>query len=79
LRRALTKDGEDVLLKTVSELMNFEKEYPRTTVERAMAFDAHVAMEAGNPVEYLPVITDDGEKTLVGLVTMRALAELGVR
>jgi CBS domain-containing protein len=43
-----------------------------------MAFDAHVTMEAGNPVEYLPVISEDGEKTLLGLVTTRDLAECGM-
>ena len=43
-----------------------------------MAFDAHVTMEEGNPVEYLPVISEDGEKTLLGLVTTRDLAECGM-
>ena len=78
LRRALTKDGELVLKKTVSQLMNFEKEYPRTTTSSAMAFDAHLTMEHGNTVEYLPVVSEDGAKTLVGLVTMRGLAECGM-
>ena len=40
--------------------------------------DAHLTMEAGNPVEYLPVISEDEEKTLLGLVTTRDLAECGM-
>jgi arabinose-5-phosphate isomerase len=79
LRRALTRIGESVLLMTTRELMNFGKgAFPRATTPSAMAFDAHVTMEAGNPVEYLPVISEDGEKTLLGLVTTRDLAECGM-
>ena len=79
LRRALTRIGESVLMATTRELMNYGKgAFPRTTTPSAMAFDAHVTMEAGNPVEYLPVISEDGEKTLLGLVTTRDLAECGM-
>ena len=79
LRRALTRIGESVLLATTRELMNFGKgAFPRTTTPSAMAFDAHLTMEAGNPVEYLPVISEDEEKTLLGLVTTRDLAECGM-
>ena len=80
LRRALTKRGAgEILTKTVQQLMNFDKEYPRTIADNAMAFDAHVRMEqGGNSVDYLPVVSTDGTRTLMGLVTMRGLAECGM-
>ena len=33
MRRALTKEGPEVLEKTVKELMNFSKSFPATTTE----------------------------------------------
>ena len=67
LRRALTRIGESVLMATTRELMNYGKgAFPRVTTPSAMAFDAHVTMEAGNPVEYLPVISEDGGKDPAG-------------
>jgi hypothetical protein len=44
LRRALTLNGEDVLKLPVKDLMNYKKEFPRTTTVDAMAFDAHLKM-----------------------------------
>lgn len=44
LRRALTQNGEDVLELPVKDLMNFKKDFPRTTTANAMAFDAHLKM-----------------------------------
>jgi len=81
LRRALTKNGQDALQMAVRALMNYDKEYPRTTTAGAMAFDAHLIMEKGRngrSVDYLPVLSEDGTKTLAGLVTMRGLAECGL-
>ncbi len=44
-----------------------------------VAFDAHVRMEqGGNSVDYLPVVSTDETRTLMGLVTMRGLAECGM-
>ena len=78
LRRALTQNGEDVLRLPVRDLMNFAKEFPRTTTVSAMAFDAHVKMETPKPVDYLPVVSDDGKYTLMGLVTLAALTSAGM-
>ena len=78
LRRALTKNGEEVLKLSVKELMNFDKSFPRTTTVSAMAFDAHLKMGEPTPVDYLPVVSDDGKNTLVGLVTLAQLTAAGM-
>ena len=78
LRRALAHTGEEVLRLRVKDLMNFGKDYPRTISISALAYDAQRKMEEGNPVDYLPVISDDDEEKLLGLVTTNALARAGL-
>ena len=78
LRRALTQNGEEVLSLPVKDLMNYKKEFPRTTTVDAMAFDAHLKMEEPSPVDYLPVVSNDGKSTLMGLVTLHQLTAAGM-
>jgi len=78
LRRALTDHGEKVTQMSVKELMNYNKTFPRTTTIEAMAFDAHMTMEEPKPVDYLPVISSDGKKTLEGIVTVHTLKDAGM-
>ena len=58
LRRALTQDGEKVLKLRVKDLMNFNKEFPRTIAENALAYEAQKKME-GKMQDYLPVVSSD--------------------
>eukprot|EP00958_Prasinococcus_capsulatus_P011752 scaffold1172_cov409-Prasinococcus_capsulatus_cf.AAC.8 len=80
MRRALTKEGPEVLEKTVKELMNFSKSFPATTTEEVMAFDCMSEMEkptkGGNAVSYMPVLSTDG--TLRGLITTHELVQCGL-
>lgn len=78
LRRALTEHGEQVTHMSVMELMNYNKTFPRTTTIDAMAFDAHMTMEEPKPVDYLPVISNDGKRTLEGIVTVHTLKDAGM-
>jgi arabinose-5-phosphate isomerase len=78
LRRALATKGETALSLSVRQLMNFNKSYPRTTLPNEKAYDAQQKMAQGKPVNYLPVVSDNETKTLLGLVTSRALLDAGL-
>lgn len=78
LRRALTHGGEKVLKLRVKDLMNFNKEFPRTIAEDALAYEAQRKMEEKNPVDYLPVVSGDEECKLVGLLTTHLLTQAGL-
>ncbi len=78
LRRALTKVGEKALELPVRDVMNYKKSFPRTTTMSTMAFEAQMKMGESPSVDYMPVLSDDGENILLGLLTSHHLAEAGL-
>ena len=53
--------------------------YPRCCEAEQMAYEAQMSMNLnGKMVDYLPVISGDGKKTLFGLITIESLSEAGM-
>ena len=78
LRRALAASGEAALTLTVSELMNFNKPFPRFVCPDEMAYDALLSMEQKPPVTYMPVLRSREDRTLEGLVTIHDCVNAGL-
>ena len=79
LRRATVAKGAEVSELLVKDLMNYNKAYPRCCKADEMAYAAQLKMNLnGKMVDYLPVISGDGKKTLQGLVTIDTLSEVGM-
>lgn len=78
LRRALTARGQDVLELSVMELMNFSKAFPRVCHPEEMAQAAQERMASPSPVTYLPVVSSDGKRKLLGVLTLQDCAAAGL-
>ena len=79
LRRATVAKGAEVSNLLVKDLMNYNKAFPRCCEAEQMAYEAQMSMNLnGKMVDYLPVISGDGKKTLFGLITIESLSEAGM-
>ena len=79
LRRATVAKGAEVSNLLVKDLMNYNKAFPRCCEAEQMAYEAQMNMNLnGKMVDYLPVISGDGKKTLLGLITIESLSEAGM-
>ena len=79
LRRATVSKGSEVSNLLVKDLMNYNKAFPRCCEAEQMAYEAQLTMNLnGKMVDYLPVISSDGKKTLLGLLTIQSLQDAGM-
>ena len=75
-RRALLQRGKESMMLTVHELMNFNKQFPRTCYTNELAIAALNTMNLSPVVSYLPALSKEGR--VVGLVTTKSLQDAGV-
>ena len=78
-RRALLKVGTRSLDMTVSELMNFQKSYPRVCYVSDLAIAALNELHKEPVVDYLPVVSSEHVHRVEGLVTVKLLTQSGLK